>query len=193
MPLPVIADVVQLKMIFTGSPLQRPASVATYWLDTAAQPVSALLTDADASALSGMWNMVSSNVGVTKLTATPLDGISASEDLAIAAFPAKWTGSGGADAIPQGAAVVSFKSALRGPRWRNRIYLPAIAEGAQTDGLLGSTFVANATTAWTSFRTAMAAAGWQQHVVSPFSSSAVPVTATLVRPNLRSQRRRSRR
>lgn len=194
MPLPVVPDTWQVKMVFTGSPLQRPASCAIHLVDQLGTQTEAdLWADLDASVTANMWNLVSSNVGVTKVTNTKLDGTSASVDHAITAFPAKWTGSGGADAIPQGAAVVSFKSLLRGPKHRNRIYLPAVAEAKSSDGLLDATTVANATTAWTNFQAAMSALDWQLTVVSPTDQTETSVAQIVVRPNLRNQRRRQRR
>lgn len=194
MPLPVVTDTWLVRLLFTGSPLQRTATVNLHFRDTVGTQTAAdLFADLDASALANMWNLVSSNVGVTGVSVTKLDGTSASVGFGIAAFPAKWTGSGGADAVLGGAAVVSLKSALRGPKWRNRVYLPAIAEASQSDGTFDATKVANSTVAWAAFAASMLAAGWESVVVSPTEELAVTTTSLQVRPFVRSQRRRNRR
>lgn len=194
MPLPVINDTWQVRFVVTGSPLQRPVTFACHFHDDAGgQTAANLLTDLDASATANMWNLMSSNCGVTKLDVIKLDGVSAGVSSNITGFPAKWTGSGGADAIPQGAAVLSIKCGTRGPAFRNRMYIGPVAEAQSSDGVLSSAMVATCNTAWNTFQTSMSAAGWNLGVVSPSNSSFIGPATLIVRPYLKTQRRRAKR
>jgi hypothetical protein len=160
------------------------------------QSESQLAIDMDARVTASMWNLLSSNAGITSLVIYKLDGVSSAYTYPIAAFPAKWTGSGGADAILQGAAVLSIKSALRGKKWRNRTYLGPVAEAKQVDGLLDSATVATAQGGWNAFFANMITDGWQPVVISPSTGAtgtADNAVQYLLRPYLRTQRRRARR
>lgn len=197
MPLPEVAFSYRARFTVTGSPLQRPASFHLDFIDNLeTQDEAALWTDLDANVTAAMWNTMSSNCGITKVEIYKLDGISAGYIQNIAAFPAKWTGSGGADAVLQGSMVVSIKSVQRGPKWRNRAYVGPVAEAKQVDGVLDAATLATSQAAWTAFRTAMRAQNWFPEVISPStgaSGTGIESSQYLLRPYLKTQRRRARR
>ncbi len=139
-----------------------------------------------------MWLLSADQPKVNSVEITPLDGVTASQTFATGA-PAKWTSLGAPDLILQGAAVLSLKSTLRGPKYRNRIYLPWTGEGSQVNGTLAAASVALATTAWTNFFAAMTTALYPPTVVSPTDQTESPMTSFIIRPYVRTQRRRVRR
>jgi hypothetical protein len=196
MPLPVIADVFQLRLDWSNTNAPRNASNNLYFRDVAGGQTEAnLSTDFQASVLVGMWTPVGTNSVINDFTVTKLDGASAGVVFQTGGA-AKWQGSGGSDIILQGCAVVSIKSLIRGPNGRGRIFLPWIGETNQTNGVIVPANVTAMQTAWNSFQVSMAAAGWEVVMVTQHASgggSAARLANYVCKPNLKTQRRRARR
>lgn len=193
MPLPIIANVAQARLIWTSDSAPRPAVNDLYFKDVVGgASINSLWTLLDASVTAGMWDLVGgTNTKVSSVRLTPLDGITAGTVKTPAG--AKWASGSSADPILQGAAVVTFASTIRGPRGRGRIFLPFIAESGQTAGVLSSGSVTTMQAAWTAFINAMGAGSWPQHVVSAVHTDSHVVGAVTVRSFLKTQRRRARR
>jgi len=101
-----------------------------------------------------MWDWPGGTANVPTVTITPLDGVSAATVFATGS-PAKWTGAGTGSTTPQVAGVVSFKSIVRGPKARGRIFLPFVGEGEISNGLMSD--VAAVQAAWDTFLAAILA------------------------------------
>lgn len=196
MPLPVVDDGFLVRLVWNASQAQRPAITSMHFRDTVGtQTPTDLYNDMNANVTATMWNNCANGAGVDTVQVTPLDGMSATASFNTAR-PAKWAGSGGTETILQGAEVISVQSSARGPQWRNRFYLPFIGEAQQSGGTLDATAVAAAQTAWNTFLTAMTTAGWAPQVVAPsepWPANALDAVRYVVRPYLKTQRRRARR
>lgn len=193
MPLPVIADGFQAVLIWTSLTAPRPATNVLHFVDAVGtQTETNLYDDIAASVSAGLWHMVYNDATITQLQITKLDGTSAGQSFNPAAA-AKWQGSATGHAVLQGSVVVSLKTAQRGPRGRNRIYLPWIGEDQQTDGTLDATNLATMQTAWNTFNSVMAGLGWDLSAVSALHEEAHSVNNIVLRPYLKTQRRRTRR
>lgn len=156
-----------------------------------ASNASAVATNIDASVTAAMWHAVSSTASVTRLDVTPLDNITATLNFPVTG--AKWTGGTGADFVPQVAGLVSLRTSLRGPEHRGRVYLPFIAEADVTNGSFISAEVTAGQAAWSTFVTAVAAAGSTLVVASYVLQTAANVTSALFETQLATQRRRQSR
>lgn len=191
MPLPVVNDVWLTRLVWRSSSTPRPAVNNLYFRDTVgAQSASNLLSDFNASALANQWLNVLTGAAITQIVVTDLSGSDAGV-IQNTGSPANLTGAGGTDPILQGACVVSAMTARRGPAGRGRIYLPWIAELQQTAGVLNSANIATMQTAWNTFFTSMVAAGWQPCIVNYEAATYLDVTNYVVRPNMKTQRRRA--
>lgn len=193
MPLPIINLTYQVALVWQAAAAPRPASNILHFVDiVGTQNESDLFTDLQANVTAGMWSATSNTAGITQVNITQLDGVSAGQ--AFTPTPAaKWNGSAAGEMILQGATVVSLKSDQRGPRGRNRIYLPWIGEDQQTNGTIAAGTVTAMTAAWVAFETAMGVAGWQLTAVSGVHATENSVTSIAVRPYVKTQRRRARR
>ena len=193
MPLPVIADTYQVVLNWTNANAPRDASTVFHWFDNiGTQNEANLNADLEASVSADLWRLCSAAARVNAMRITALDGVSAGVSYTVASA-AKWTGAGGSDCILQGSQVISLKSAVRGPRGRNRMFLPWISETDNTNGALGSAGVALMQTAWDNFTAAMFTAGWILSAVSSVHNEGNLVTSTTPRSVLNTQRRRARR
>lgn len=193
MPLPVIANTYQVVLNWTNASAPRDAANTLHFLDQlGTQTIANLNTDIEASVGAIMWQAVTASARVNSMRITPLDGVTAGVTFSVAAA-AKWTGGGGADAILQGAQVVSLKSAQRGPRGRNRVFLPWVAEDRQVNGTIDSVVTANVAGAWATFVSAMSALDWQLVAVSAVHNEENALASLSVSSRLYTQRRRARR
>jgi len=184
MPLPVIADVFRCALNYTST--QSPLTfhnvihfgAPTLDADGVADAVEAAID-------SPMYDATGNGFKISSCDITPLDGTSASLHRVLA------TGaSSNADSITQGCCVVSLATAKRGRSYRGRVYLPAIQEGAQTNGLIASANRANILAEWQQFNTLTTADGAAMVVASYLHSTAEVVTGFIVRSMLATQRRR---
>lgn len=193
MPLPVIPDVYQVVLNWSNANAPRDAANTLHFLDTVGtQTVANLNADIEASVGAIQWQAVTASARVNAMRITPLDGATAGTTFVVAAA-AKWTGGGGVDAILQGSQVVSLKSAQRGPRGRNRVFLPWVAEDRQVNGTIDGVVTGNVAGAWATFTSTMLAAGWQLVAVSALHNEANDVINLSVSSAMKTQRRRARR
>jgi hypothetical protein len=123
-----------------------------------------LRTAIDTNVTATMWTGIVSTAAVYQLTITPLDGASATQLFSVSGT--KWAGTiTGSDFVPQAAAIVSLRTALRGRRNRGRIYLPFYSEQNIQNGTVFGTLTA-VQAAWDAFRAAMKTASWPLHIAS---------------------------
>lgn len=187
MPLPVIADTYRVALEWTGPGGLRAVNVLH--LTAAASDPAGVWSDLDASVTASMWNHTTSAVAVTRVVITKLDGSTAS--FIAAPTGAKWAGSTAAgDLEVAPSAIVSLRTALRGPRNRGRLYLPFPAEANVANGLLNSAVVTGMNTAWSTFRVAIATAGSPMTVASYVGATATAVLTATAESQLATQRRR---
>ena len=192
MPLPVIANTWACTYVWGNVNAPNPATFTIHYLDiSGTQTAANLAADIETSTTQDMWRQMTSAAIASKLNIIKLDGVSAGQSFATSGG-AKWTGSGGADTILQGAIVVSLKSAQRGPRGRNRIFLPWAAESEQTNGTLLAPGQALMQAAWNVYQPAMVALGWRTVAVSAKYADQHEVANIVVRNFLKTQRRRAR-
>lgn len=198
MTLPVATDEYMVRLYWQTSSGPRTASHALHFRDNLGTQDATLLGATLLTNLTGnMWKLLAPSASINAILITPLDGVSTTFSQPFTAGNANVSGQGTGDAIPQGAAVVSIPSAIRGKSHRNRSYLPFVGEAEQSAGTLTPADVTTAQTAWTTFYGAMVTDDWHPSVISP--SIAGPTnnhrdaTGYTVRPYLKTQRRRARR
>lgn len=186
-PLPVISNVYRTAFEWTPTIGGVPANVLHF--RGAPGSAAGLYTALDANVTTGMWAFTSTDLLILTVKITPLDGTSATV-INTTGGPAKWGGSTAGDWMPAGAAVLSLRTAKRGPSYRGRIFFPGLVEGGQTAGTLASSAITIVQAAWVTFRTAMAAAGYTLVVASYTHATAETVTSTGMNPRYGIQRRR---
>jgi hypothetical protein len=182
--LPIIAGVQRVAFHWTTAGGASAINVMYFRATTEATCFTAL----DANATSGMWTLVSNGYSVTQLIITPLDGSSAT--VTHPTTGAKWTGGTAGDYIPNLALIVKETTGKRGKSYRGRIYLPAITEASQINGVLTPATVTTMQTAWNTFYTAMSTATVIPCVVSQKLGTAENVTTFTVEPMAATQRMR---
>jgi F0F1-type ATP synthase membrane subunit c/vacuolar-type H+-ATPase subunit K len=188
MPLPVIADVYRITLIWTNG---STSAANVLHIRRSASNASAVATLVDGSAQALQWDPVQSTAVVTQLRVTPLDGTGATYVMTTSG--AKWTGRTAGEAVPAQAAIISFRTALRGPRNRGRIYLPWTGEASQSNGQIAAASITNMNTGWTAFLAALAAGGGALVIASYVGAVANNVTSYLVETQSATQRRRQSR
>jgi hypothetical protein len=141
-----------------------PTATNVMHFGTASTDTAALRTALDTNVSTNMWVGVSSGATIFQLAITPLNGTAATDLYSVAGT--KWTGAGSnPDYVPAVAAVVSFKTAKRGRRFRGRVFLPFLCESSINNGSLAAAPIINQT-AWDTFRTAMSSASFPLMVAS---------------------------
>lgn len=191
MPLPVVADTYQVSLVWTNPNAPRNAvNTLHFQHNTGTDSAADLYADLNASVATNMWSVLHTSTRVENVNITKLDGVSAGQAFQPAAV-AKWAGANAGDLILQGAAVISIKSNVRGPRGRNRIFLPWVVESCQANGVLTPANVTAMATAWATFVTDMSTAGWNLVAVSALHAEANAVATIAIRTALKTQRRRS--
>jgi PPE-repeat protein len=188
MPLPIIANTYRTTLIWTNG---SSSAANVLHVRKAASSAAAIATLVDGSAQALQWDCVQSTAVVTQLRVTPLDGSGATVFLTTAG--AKWTGRTVGDAVPAESALISLRTALRGPRNRGRIYLPWTGEASQSNGVIAPASVANLITGWTAFIAALNAGRADLVVASYRAALAQTVTSFLVESQSATQRRRQSR
>lgn len=184
-PLPDIADT--YRCVFKWS-ADNVVNVTHFHDDT--RTVSGLATAITAHVTAGMWAPIGNFLVINQFDLTPLFG-----DLATVSFntdaSAKWKGSvAGAESVPNCAAVVSMKTAFRGPRNRGRMYIGPVAESAMGYGTLDNTIRTTMINAWNAFGAACVADDFQHVVASYVGGTALTVLQYNVRPAVGTVRKR---
>jgi hypothetical protein len=140
----------------------------------------------DALVTTDLWAPVWQQMRVVSVDVTKLDGSMATQTFSTG-LSTTWDGNGTGDAIPAAAAIVKLQTALRGPAYRGRLFLPYVGEGAQSGG-----FVTTGTlTAWQNDWDDLLTAFSPHLVVASYvNATAEPVTAVVCEQALGTQRRR---
>lgn len=191
MPLPVVSNAYQARLVWTAAAAPRPATNNMYFQASSggSAPLD-VYTALNANVTNNMWNLVGGAAIVSTVVVTPLDGSSAGVVFTTGG-PAKWQGSSG-DMILQGCQVITERTALGGRSYRGRLYLPWIRENEQTNGVLDATVISSfVQPAWDAFLTAMNGTDFSPVVVSARHATAEPITSYVCRGNLTTQRRRA--
>jgi hypothetical protein len=152
--------------------------------------VSTLLDDIESSWSSNMLKSMTVESRLTTLVATPLDGTSASLSRTLPNSAPYIGGVASGTSSPQVATLVKLQTDKRGKSHRGRVFLPFTAEGAQNDGKLDTTPLANLQTGWSAFVTDVATAGEALVVASYKLESFEPVTQAIVESFFGTQRKR---
>jgi hypothetical protein len=191
MPLPVIDKTYRISAMWSDTNSGRTAvnvfHVRTPGVSTAVTVGSNIL----ANVTQAMWDWAAGTCAIDKFVVLPLDGVTAGVEVATAR-PAKCTGGGLGESIPQVAGIVKFGTGLRGPAHRGRIFIPFVGEGEQSGGRLID--VAAVAAAWAAFNTALAAStSAAVLVVASYKlGTASNVTTITAEPVTATQRRRQR-
>lgn len=188
MPLPIISNTYRCTLIWTNG---TTTAANVLHVRKAASSAAAIATLVDGSAQALQWDPVQSSAQVTQLRVTPLDGSGATTFLTTTG--AKWTGRTTGQAVPAEAALISLRTALRGPRNRGRIYLPWTGESSQSNGVIDPASVTNMITGWTAFIAALNAGGADLVVASYVAATAQTVSSFIVESQAATQRRRQSR
>jgi hypothetical protein len=189
MPTPVIAGLARVAFIYqSAAPLSNPVNVMHFGIGTG-------LTDL-LQAISDNWDndqldCCSLNLTLTRLEGKSLDTDFGPQEELILPVNAKFVGDGNADGIPQVAAIVKHTTASGGRSFRGRTFLPLVSEDKTDSGALLT--ASTVTTAWETFRTAMATDGFPLKVASYRLELATNVTASVCEGRTATQRRRNKR
>ena len=191
MPLPVITNVYRVAIGWSNTGSGIPATAVNVLHVRTASEDETGIANTLATAFGDnpdAWGFTSSQFRITSYAVTKLDGTSG----AVVVPTSGAVGTGGADYLPQGSAVVSLSTGLRGPAHRGRIYMPALAENTQQYGLLDPTLYVAVAGEWDDVQTALGADGIELVVASYTHSSAASVVAITIHPFARTQRRRAK-
>lgn len=190
--LPVIDDVFRTALIWSETASGSNAVNVLHFYapgKTAAQLNTALT----ANVATNMWKLTENSCVITRVDITKLDGSSATLQTPTSGV-APWVGgTGTTQAIQQGAYIVKLGTETRGRSYRGRVYLPFLAESQSDRGILVAASVANVTTAWSTFMTAMTTAGFQLVVASYKLSVKTTVVSVGCEAKAATQRRRQKR
>lgn len=166
MALPVIPNVTRVVLEYTEATTQQYAANVLHFRtelfpDSLVFTLYSSLVDIQVHPFQPM----SQTAAVRNFVVTPLDGVSASQTFVAPAT--EWlTGQSGGDFIPQGAALIKLQSGVRGGSNRGRIFLPFLAEGAQTAGFINPATLQITTDAWTDWTDDLASNGVEIGIVS---------------------------
>jgi len=186
MPLPTIADVFRVAFEWTGP--QGLATNVMHFRDTSGAEVD-VYNNIAAAVSADMWALTSNSATIDEIVVTKLDG-SPVGHIYSTGSGAEWDGSGGTDYIPQACALVKLNTLAGGRRGSGRVFLPWIAEGNQSGGIVNSTQQALVQAAWESFLADTSAAGSFLCVASYAGSTSSDVQTLKVENFIATQRRR---
>lgn len=189
MPLPVIANTYRTSLNW-AQPASGQSAVNVMHFRGSTGDETDLFEALEANVDGVMWNFTSSDAAVSTVEIIKLDGNSATQEFPTVA--AGWSGDQTAgDCAFQVAELVSFRTGVRGPAGRGRIYIPFITESSTGDGGIASPAgLANQQAAWQTFATAMSASGFPLVVASYVNAAAADVTTIVCETLLGTQRRR---
>jgi len=146
-PLPIITNVWRVALEWLHSGTGQIAANVIH-IRTASTSASAVAAAIAASFLNKMWTTVSSGASMHAMDLTRLDGSSASYHTTVSGQNGQ--GSSG-DFEPGSSTVVGLHTALRGRSHRGRVYLPFLAEGQASNGLLTTGQATTALLGWSYF------------------------------------------
>lgn len=185
MPLPIIPNVYRVTFNYSNSSGVTAHNVLHF---LAASGDEEDLGDEISSNLSSnMFAPLYNGVRPDTFTILKLDGSSAGVEY-VNLNSADGQGSG--EAVPAAAAVLSLRTATRGPRGRGRLFLGPVTEDQLDSGRIDSVVAVNTVTAWETFAAAMAIATKPMVVASYTHSDAEVVTGFSMRSAAGTLRRR---
>lgn len=122
--------------------------------------------DIDGAVTADMWLQTKTDIGISSVEVTPLDGTSLPY-IGNTGKGVKWSGSqSGGDFIPQVATIVKLTTAKRGRSYRGRVFLPFVGETRAGGGIMDPTTRSDMEDAWVAFVSAMATAGTPMAIAS---------------------------
>lgn len=187
--LPVIADVYRCALHWTNS--SGGDAVNVIHVKAASQVSTVLIFNVlDAHVTAAMWDWVAATAVVDDVAVTPLDGVTGTDHFSTGS-PAKWTGGGLGQALPQVAGIIKLTTGFRGRSHRGRIFIPFIGEGETATGTLID--VAAVQAAWSAFEDAVELDGTTPVTMGVASYKLGTFTATssvFAEPKTATQRRR---
>lgn len=191
-PLPIIADTYRCSLIW--QPIVGVKAVNVFHiqsasgnvLDVASNLATAMTVESHGGSL---FSALSSGQICNLLQVLPLDGTTAALDFTIA-DPLEGPGAG--EVSPATAALVSFKTAIRGPSGRGRMFIGPCRESVIANGLLDAGVAGDMYTDWEGLRARLVTSAVPSNlcVASYVHESAEPVTSVKVEIPLATQRRR---
>lgn len=191
-PLPTISDTYRVNLQWANTDTSRQANNVIHVRASGASPLS-VATAIDTCVAAQMWQFQNADSRVVQMNVTPLDGSGVTLPVIIPSA-AKWTGfQTGGDMNPATCNIVKLVTGKRGRSYRGRVYLPWVTDGVQTNGILNSSALAGAQTAWVAFHTALTAAGFDWVVASYKLETADDVVGVLCESHTATQRRRNKR
>lgn len=192
MPLPIIANCYRVALNWTNTQNALTATNVMHFAKSGGS-ASALYTLLNASVTQSMWIPTSTYASVNQVVITPLDGTGVSVPN-LTGKPSKWSGAGTpADFNPQVSAIIKMQTVKRGRSYRGRVFLPWVAEGEQTNGVLTAGDVTTCSAAWTTWLAAMTAGGYNPVVASYLHATSENVVNVLCESLTATQRRRQHR
>lgn len=189
MPLPVIDDVFRVALEWTAIGGGDAVNVMHFTRPTGSS--DELMADLESNITVAMFQCVSSDASVSKVTITPLDGSTASSEyVPESGF---WHGGATSGGIPNTCIVVKWLTAQRGRSHRGRTFLPFGAEGLFSNGFFAAENIGNMQDAWDTFLAAMVTDTSSPVVASYTLIDSDLVTQFLVEEAAGTQRRRQTR
>lgn len=185
--LPIISNVYRVALIWSS--VEGGSAVNVMHFQRASSTAATVANTIDANVSAGMWSAQTTDTKVVQINVTPLDGSSATYQLAVTG--AKWAGTAGpTDVIPQGANIVKITTGQRGKSYRGRLFLPFVCESQSANGVIGSGAVTAGQTAWTAFLNAMSTAT-QPLVVASYKLGTYTLASSVIyETKMATQRRR---
>jgi hypothetical protein len=172
MPLPVIADVFRCALTWSDSGVATQAVNVLHVRATSATPeeIAGFLDD---DMPNNMLLNIASSAHALTVDITALDGVTPGARFNLA----NWDGQNdNASPMVAVAQLISFRTAIRGPRGRGRIFLPFPSENAYTSGMMNALNCSQMHTAWVSYINALAISGVELGVASYAHADFHPVT-----------------
>lgn len=188
-PLPIIPDTFRVTFNWNTAHGVTPRNVMHFRDPSHSATEVNVASVLDANVQANQWAGMCIDFHFDTYSIIKLDGLGATHVIPYAGSGTNNGGTGG-DCIPNGAAVVSFKTGLRGRRNRGRIFLGPIGEPAQADGLLTSTIQNDHQLGWDAFLSGMQTGGIWPVVASYRGDIAHDVQTVTARHRLCSMRRR---
>jgi len=186
-PLPEIADCFRVTFNWTNLS-GGPSSHNVMHFTSASLNEEDLGNALEAQLDDAMFTAISADYECVSLDIIKLDGTSATQTYEFTG--GGFHGDGSDQIIYEGAACVSLRSLVRGPKGRGRVFLGPVSEGSTGNGLINPTGVAIMQSAWDSFIIGIAGADAILSVASYVHETAYAVQTAHVDEYLCTQRRR---
>lgn len=187
-PLPTIANCFRVTWNFDGYVGVTPRIVQHYLAPSMDE--TELATKIDDAIPNALFEPMHPGFTPTTIDVLPLDGVTPTYTRTLET-EATMCEIGG-EIVPAAAAIISFKTAVRGPRGRGRSYVGPVSESAVSDGVLDQIPRTDLSEAWETFLTNLGGGIDPVYlaVASYAHTEANPVTSITFERTLGTQRRR---